>query len=655
MASPELAPVLPRIVAVGYRRLNKLLQELAPEVTDRARVDVVDMGFEQAVSRIQAMQANQVVDVVVSAGSNGGYLRQHLDVPVVLVKVGGFDVMRALAQARQRSAHVALVSFDPGDERSQADLAALADLTDWPLVQRRYRTEEEARAAVQELAALGIEVLVGPGLVADLAEAAGLQSVFLYSSEAVRQALEDAVEVARTARIEQAKRERLETILGQLSDGVIAVDRHDRVQAINPRMAEWLGVSPEAWVGHLLAEVGPELSAQGVLRSGQPEPEHLERVQGRGLIVSRTPIHEQGVLTGAVITCQDPIRIQRVDRHIRARASRQGGSRRYTLDQFTGHSPAAQLVREMAAQCATSDAAVLITGESGAGKELIAQAIHQASGRRDMPFVAVNCGALSETLLESELFGYEDGAFTGARKGGKVGLFEAAHRGSLLLDEIGDMPLSLQTRLLRVLQEREVTRLGATEPTPVNVRVMAATHRDLMAQVQAGRFRLDLYYRLHILGVRLPALRERREDLPDIAHALVRRLGQGAALPQGELWLEALLQAARHHDWPGNVRELENLLERVQVHASAIHARQAQPITLAQALAHLSQWAPELSAARQGGGGREVAPSGMATAQDGERARIEAAMLAHQGDREAAARSLGMSRTTLWRKLKSWA
>ncbi len=655
MAATELAPVLPRIVAVGYRRLNKLLQELAPEVTDRARVDVVDMGFEQAVARIQAMQANQVVDVVVSAGSNGGYLRQHLDVPVVLVKVGGFDVMRALAQARQRSPHVALVSFDPGDERTQADLAALADLTDWPLVQRRYRTEEEARAAVQELAALGIEVLVGPGLVADLAEAAGLQSVFLYSSESVRQALEDAVEVARTARIEQAKRERLEAILGQLSDGVIAVDRHDRVQAINPRMAEWLGVSPEAWVGHLLAEVGPELSAQGVLRSGQPEPEHLERVQGRGLIVSRMPIHEQGVLTGAIVTCQDPIRIQRVDRHIRARASRQGSGRRHTLEQFTGSSAAAQQVREMAAQCATSDAAVLITGESGTGKELIAQAIHQASARRDMPFVALNCGALSESLLESELFGYEDGAFTGARKGGKVGLFEAAHRGSLLLDEIGDMPLSLQTRLLRVLQEREVTRLGATEPTPVNVRVMAATHHDLMGLVKAGRFRLDLYYRLHILGVRLPALRERRADLPDIARTLMRRLGQGATPPHSELWIGALMQAAQHHDWPGNVRELENLLERIVVHAAGLPQRQAQPLGLTQALACLAQWAPELPMDRAVAGqvSRVQATVASGGAQLAERARIEAALQAHQGDREAAARSLGMSRTTLWRKLKS--
>ena len=650
----DITPVLPRIVAVGYRRLNKLLQELAPEVTDRARVEVVDMGFEQAVARIRAMQANQVVDVVVSAGSNGGYLRQHLDLPVVLVKVGGFDVMRALAKARQLSPHVALVTYDGGDARGQSDLEALAGLADWPLVLRQYRTEEEARAAVQELAALGIEVLVGPGLVADLAEAAGLRSIFLYSGESVRQALEDAVEVARTARIEQAKRERLETILGQLSDGVIAVDRQDRVQAINPRMAEWLGVSPEAWVGHLLSEVGPELSAQGVLRTGQPEPEHLERVQGRALIISRTPIHEQGVLTGAIITCQDPIRIQRVDRHIRARTSRQADQRRYSIDQFVGGSMAAAQVREMAWHCAASDAAVLITGESGTGKELMAQGIHQASGRRDMPFVAVNCGALSETLLESELFGYEDGAFTGARKGGKVGLFEAAHRGSLLLDEIGDMPLSLQTRLLRVLQEREVTRLGATEPTPVNVRVMSATHHDLWQLVQDGRFRLDLYYRLNILSLRLPPLRERRPDLPDIVTVVLRRLGQrlGQSLSDAGLWTQALLMAARDHDWPGNVRELENLLERIQVHAAMGLPGE---VTIDAALTRLAIWAPELTGARRSGGeasGVSPTQSGGVARRLAERALIERVLQECSGDKARAAERLGMSRTTLWRKLK---
>src|SRR5690606_10829105 len=174
--------------------------------------------------------------------------------------------------------------------------------------------------------------------------------------------------------------------------------------------------------------------------------------------------------------------------------------------------------------CAQSSATVLIVGESGTGKELLAQGIHNASPRQSQPFVAINCAAFPDTLLESELFGYVDGAFTGSSRGGKVGLFEAAHTGTIFLDEIGEMPLSLQTRLLRVLQEKEVLRIGATEPTPVDVRVIAATHRNLTQQVLQGEFRQDLYYRLNILLMHLPALRDRREDLPLLARHLAEKI-----------------------------------------------------------------------------------------------------------------------------------
>ena len=481
-------PAPPRIVAVGFRRINKMLQELAPDVADRAVVDVLDVGFEQAVARVRALQASQPVDVVVAAGSNGAYLRQHLELPVVLVKVGGFDLMQALAQARRLSGRIGLLTY----EGMAPDLARFDRLFDFDVLQRSYRTEDEARACVRELQQAGVEVVVGSGVAVDVAEQLGLTGLFLYSMDAVREALDDAVEVARAARIEQAKRERLNTILAQISDGVIAVDRHERIQTLNPQMARWLGIEPAAWIGQRLADVCPELTLQATLRLGAPELESIERVKGKALIVSRTPIVEQGELTGAVLSAQDPISIQRVDRHIRARIKPQAASSRYELGGFVGSSPAARRVQALASRCAQSHATVLLLGDSGTGKELIAQGIHRASDRRDMPFVAVNCAAMTETLLESELFGYEEGAFTGARRGGKVGLFEAAHRGTLFLDEIGEMPLPLQTRLLRVLQEREVLRVGATEPTPVQVRVIAATHRDLARQVEQGAFRLDL-------------------------------------------------------------------------------------------------------------------------------------------------------------------
>lgn len=657
LISPDASSVPaapPRIVAVGFRRINKMLQELAPAFADRAVVDVVDVGFEQAVARVRQLQARQPVDVVVAAGSNGGYLRQHLDTPVVLVKVGGFDLMQALAQARRLSGRIGLVTY----EGMAPDLARFAHLFDFEVAQRSYATEDEARLCVRALQQSGVEVIVGSGVAADVADQLGLAGVFLYSMDAVREALEDAVEVARAARIEQAKRERLNTLLAQLSDGVIAVDQHERIQTLNPAMAQWLGRGAADWLGRALSEACPELSLRATLRSGQPELEKIERVQGRTLIVSRMPIVEQGVLTGAVLTVQDPISIQRVDRHIRTRTKQQASSARYEMAQFVGHSAAAQRVQTLAQRCARSTATVLLLGESGTGKELIAQGIHLASERKDMPFVAVNCAALSETLLESELFGYEEGAFTGARRGGKVGLFEAAHKGTLFLDEIGEMPLPLQTRLLRVLQEREVLRVGAIEPTPVQVRVIAATHRDLAELVAQGRFRQDLYFRLNILRIDVPALRERLDDLPGLARALVRKVAERLGLPSaGEPpWLAALQRQAAHHHWPGNVRELENLIERLLVcwpdeAAPAADAATSKDEQLLRGLA------PELF---EGLGQRQASPEVqggqplLKTARRlSERERIEQVLAACEGDKALACERLGISRTTLWRKLRS--
>ncbi|MFW9615218.1 propionate catabolism operon regulatory protein PrpR [Aquabacterium sp.] len=642
---------IPRIVAVGFRRINKLLQELAPEFADRAAVEVLDMGFDQAVARVRTLQRERPVDVIVAAGSNGAYLRQHLDTPVVLVKVGGFDLMQALTHARRLSARIGLVTY----EGMAPDLTQFDNLFEFGVSQRSYRTEEEAQACVRELQQQGMEVVVGSGVVADLADQHGLTGIFLYSIDAVRGALEDAVEVARASRIEQAKRERLSTILAQLSDGVIAVDRQERILTLNPTMAQWLGVTAEQWLGRRLSDVCPELSLQHTLRLGTQDLERIERVKGKTLIVNRIPLIEQGVLTGALLSSQDPISIQRVDRHIRTRIKPQAQHARYELHQLIGHSPAIERVQRMAASCARSQATVLLIGESGTGKEVVAQGIHMASDRRDMPFVAVNCAAVSESLLESELFGYEEGAFTGARRGGKIGLFEAAHNGTIFLDEVGEMPLSLQTRLLRVLQEREVLRVGATEPTPVNVRVIAATHRDLASHVADGRFRQDLFYRLNILRIDMPALRERAQDVPELAEALHARVCARLGLPPAATasLLSALIAQTTHYPWPGNVRELENLIERLVAYA----ASRTEPIPAWQLSSFVQDTAPELfaTATTAATRGRPViAPPAMSgeIRQPVSAGDIQRALTACGGDKGRAAQQLGISRTTLWRKLR---
>jgi propionate catabolism operon transcriptional regulator len=643
-ATPPHSLAAPRplhIVAVARHRLGRVLARLVPEVAAQAQVALVGHAFDEAVEAVRALHARTPVDAVVAAGASGEWLRQHLDIPVAMVEVRGFDLMRALAAARAISPRVGLVSFDGPSEH----LAQLDALFGMGIGQFSYRGPDDAPACVEALRAAGVEAVVSPGLVADLAEQAGIASVLMYSDDAVRQALHDAIHLARHSRAERARHERLGTILGQLQDGVVAVDLRQRIEALNPVMAELLGGSVSELVGRVLSDVEPVLDLGATLRLREAPSEEVLQIGMRTLVVRRAPIVESGEVTGALLVCRDPAVIQRADRHLRANQRQRGAPARYRIEAFTGDSAAARRVRELAQQCAASDATVLVIGESGTGKELVAQGIHTASRRATQPFLAVNCAALGESLLESELFGYEEGAFTGARRGGKTGLIEAAHTGTLFLDEIGDMPLALQTRLLRVLQEREVLRLGATSAVPVDLRVIAATHADLAAQVDRGLFRRDLYYRLAVLRIETPPLRERGADIAPLAHNLLARraAAAGVQVAQASPWLAALLELAAGYGWPGNVRELENLVERLLAcHSYLAPGGQLDRARLLEVFAECTQARPVPVRERLLKGARVAA----------ERRRVREVLQSVQGDQNQACAILGISRSTLWRRLR---
>jgi propionate catabolism operon transcriptional regulator len=529
----------PVIWTVSVSRLSDLFRDITLEYDHLAQIEPLHLGFDEAARHIRERMATDRCDVVIAAGSNAAYLKGRVSVPVVVAKASGSDVMQALARARRMSPRIAVISY----QQPMPELAEFAATFDLAIAQRTYVTEEDARAAIEELKADGIDVIVGAGLITDLAEEAGLKAVFVYSAGSIRQAFDDALEMARLTRLE---------------------------------------------------------SGRG--RRGSPDP----------------------------------------------RRARRG------LNDLRGDSSAMEKLRQTVVLYARSPATVLIQGETGSGKELVAQAIHREGPHRAAlrPFVAVNCGAIAESLLESELFGHEEGAFTGARRGGHAGLFEAANGGTLFLDEIGEMPLGLQTRLLRVLEEREVMRVGGTRPVPITVRVISATHCDLDARVREGRFRADLYYRLAVLRLVLPPLRERRADLPQLAEwSLKNAMAALDARPHPNLAAEiaacAPLLAA--YAWPGNVRELRNVMERL---ALFLAAEPLQALTPAFLLAVAPELGPHMA-------DKAFAPvampapapaAGILAAPQQSAAEVLARF---GGQRDAAARHLGISRTTLWRRLKA--
>ncbi|HZZ83669.1 MAG TPA: propionate catabolism operon regulatory protein PrpR [Anaeromyxobacteraceae bacterium] len=634
----------PVIWVFSTSRLREVFESLAPQSADLAEVRVFDKVFEEALQTArELMQAGEEVDVFLAAGWNAAYLRDHARVPVVLVTPTAHDILQALTDACRLSRRVGVVSF----RHLLAGVEAFAEARGVEIEQRPYQTLEEARAAVADLAGRGCDLLVGPGPVCDLADRAGLRSVLIYSRDSVREAIEQAVEVARVVRDEESQRARLGSILDHLTEGVVSVDLQERVQSLNPAMERILGVAAGEVHGKRLGAVAPDLSLARVLETGSAELDGVQRLGNRTLVVNRIPLRERGVQTGAVLTCQDSSTVQRLDRNLRSQYRPRRFVARHLLSSIVGASPGMQRLRSLSETYARTDATVLITGESGTGKELVAQGIHNASTRRDHPFVAVNCAAFPESLLESELFGYDEGAFTGTRRGGRPGLFEAAHTGTVFLDEIGDMTLSLQTRLLRVLQERQVVRLGSNDPTPVDVRVIAATNKDLKKAIAAREFREDLYFRLNILHLHLPPLRDRPGDLTALASELLQRalLRHDAPTAHGQA-LSLLLSRLTSYRWPGNVRELENVVERVAVLFAACGERRPPGEEALRATL------PELFEE-----GEETPAEGESRLPDARRAQerdlIQRALQETGGNQSEAARRLGIGRATLWRKLRA--
>lgn len=469
----------------------------------------------------------------------------------------------------------------------------------------------------------------------------------------------------------------LEAIFKSTQDAISVVDENGLGLFINPAYTRLTGLTEADVIGKPptidIAE-GESMHLQ-VLRTRKPVRGVRMKVgpQKRDVIVHVAPIMVDGKLKGSVAVIHDTSEIRRLTEELdmaKERLRRQGA--KYTFADIIGQSPAISLAIEQARRVADTSATVLLSGESGTGKELFAHAIHYASRRRYHPLVRVNCLAIADSLLESELFGYVEGAFTGARRGGKRGLFEEADGGTLFLDEIVEMNMNLQAKLLRALQEKEIVRVGDTTPLSVDVRVIAATNRNLEQAVRDGTFRDDLYYRLNMVPIRIPPLRERREDIPLLVRSLIRKFNQEFERNVEDV-SDAALVTLETYDWPGNVRELENVVGRAM-----LNMREGQTVLELEHLpslvfAHSPLAAPSAVVAaaeenptvrpgkarladderlKYAGERSDKVASLKSSAASAERSAIQAALAHNGGNRARAAAELGISVRTLYYKLK---
>ncbi|MED1952109.1 sigma-54 interaction domain-containing protein [Brevibacillus centrosporus] len=453
----------------------------------------------------------------------------------------------------------------------------------------------------------------------------------------LRRAVQQAESLITYTRDRLREKHLMEAVVNSAHDAVIAVDRHSHITLVNEHAKLLLGLNGDV-LGKPITDYIPHSDMLRVLKTGRQELGDVATVLDRSIVINRIPVIVKDQIVGAVSNFKEIIDIQKMEMSLRKKLHENGLEARYRLESIIGSSPEILYTKEQAAMFARTNATVLITGESGTGKELFAQGIHLESTRAMGPFLAVNCAALPESLLESELFGYEEGSFTGAKKGGKPGLFELAHGGTLFLDEIGEMPLRIQVLLLRVLQERRVRRVGGERIIPVDVRIVAATNRDLAEEIEREHFRADLYYRINMLKLDVPPLRDRLTDIPELVKSMVQEVNE-----QHEQKIERIddevYRILQGHTWPGNVRELRNVVER-----SVLMARDGR-IT-AESVGFLYA--------------RKVArpASGPGTSRSGhidpEAAKIIAVLQQSKHNKTLAAKVLGMDRTTLWRKMKQY-
>ncbi|SFM29741.1 sigma 54-interacting transcriptional regulator [Pelosinus propionicus] len=626
-----------RILFVApFASLAKLAEEVVAErFADSSHLIKVVKGDLQECIAIVKQAVEDGVEVIVSRGGTADLIKKNVNIPTVHIQVTVMDVLRALRQSTEYPEKIGIAGFENVIYGCE-DLATLLGIT---FVEITLKNENEAPEKIAAAVENGVELIVGDAISTKLAARIGVQGALIQSGkDAIYKAINEAALIAHIRREEQEKSELLGTVIDASAEGIIATDTNGRITLFNPMAEKIFQISHLEAIGNHLQTVIPQFSLAGKDDSSEKIAD-VQRIDDKTLTIKYNQIKVKGEIIGSIYTFQHVSQLQQLEQNVRKKLHAKGLVARIKMADIVGLSSACNALKRKAAKYALTQSTILITGESGTGKEMLVQSIHNVSTRAEGPFVAVNCAALPENLLESELFGYAEGAFAGAKKGGRQGLFELAHGGTLFLDEIGEMPLSLQSRLLRVLQEKAVMHLGGDTVIPVDVRIVAATNQNLAKLIEEKNFRQDLYYRLNILRIHMPTLRERIEDIPLLAKEMIKKMKHINGKVTG-IHLEAR-EYLKQCSWPGNIRQLANTIERAMLLSSGpIMSKQ----DMMEAYDEEGEAAGESS--REKGGMKDS----LAMAEHEILLRV---LREEECNYNRAAARLGIHRTTLWRKLNA--
>lgn len=586
-------------------------------------------------------------DVVIARGFSALTMKQRGYICAEL-KVGGYDVIAAVLKARRMSpglSHIAVI----GAFNMIYGIESIRDaFPDMKLSTYPVNSEPLLADAIRQAISDGCDALVGNYTGVELAKKSGLPAVMIESGqEAINNAIDEAKSAAEIDLREKMRSAQMANIMNYSFQGILSTDQNGIITFANKYCYSILDSGHALLTGRSILDFFPNLPVEEVTRNGKKLLSELHIYASYHLMVNCVPAPDNSGNTGCVLTFQDTSRIQADELQVRKKLRHSSFQAKYQFSNILHKSRIMDSVISDAMTYSYSDSNILICGETGTGKELFAQSIHNSSPRKNHPFVAINCSALPENLLESELFGYVEGAFTGASKGGKMGFFELAHKGTIFLDEIGDVSPNLQSRLLRVLQEREVVRLGSDTVIPVDVRVISATNKNLKEEVANGRFRQDLLYRLDVLELNLPPLRNREQDALFLLSQLISYEHERTGCILTGLSEEGA-SLITQYPWPGNIREMRNFCQRLSI---------LTPNPLATP-ADILKVLPDAAAATTP---NEPKKTDRSTPGDApvyslydEREEILKALYTFHNSRTKTAEFLGIDKSTLWRKMKKY-
>jgi len=636
--------MLKLLVSGSYPLLDYIKLEIQKRRDSVPNLTIQEIDSKHLLNHPQYMKDEDILicGVVLAERLRQLKVRGH----IVPLRVQTQDFIKALLEASCYSKQICIVNYYKEFLEQDAYLgeSKFDDLFGLNIKQFVYKSKEHAEEVVQKLSEDKSNVIIGSGLIVDFAKHCGMHSVLWYGEKTIELSVSIAFDILRAKLLERGNFKRESVVLEHFQEGVITVNSVNRIVNMNEAARAIIGMNDESsHSAKLLSQVLETSELLDELMLQTEVKEQVLRYLNKTLFVNKYPIYVNDTLDGSVILISDVETLQRKENKVRRKLNKKYEGATYTFDDIIGQSNQMLKAKLKAQKFAKANSNVLILGESGTGKELFAQSIHNASKRANEPFVAVNCAAIPENLLESEFFGYSDGAFTGALKGGKVGLFEVAHNGTIFLDEIGELPLSMQAKLLRVLQEKNVRRIGSAQAIPIDVRVISATNVNLIEMVKAGSFRMDLYYRIAILNLFLPNLNQRQGDISLLFKRFVFD-NNPSLYPTIVEYMDSILPMLESYSWEGNVREFENTIERLFAYLDV-----EEGITEQQLLEYLDESIREnyylLNQTES------LNDTFQKTMKELELTKIQEVLNRTNGNKQEAAKILGISRSTLWRKI----